>query len=117
VVAVLVGDAGVPALEAAGLGERHWARVLARSTPRDKITGVNGYLARMLVRRFGARQGALLLGRALPLGVGAAIGVAGNLALARGAIATARRAFGAPPATFPPRIIDADPEGGQHRRG
>lgn len=112
VVSVLVGDGGAAALEAAASGERHWADVLARSTPKEKIAGINGYLGRLLIRRLGTRQGALLFGRALPLGVGAAIGAGGNAALARGAIAAARKAFGPAPAAFPARVIDVDPRGG-----
>jgi hypothetical protein len=63
----------------------------------------------LLLTRFGTRQGALLLGRALPLGIGAGIGAAGNAALARAAISTAREAFGPPPHEFPPRVIDVEP--------
>jgi hypothetical protein len=111
VVSVLVGESGLAALEGAAAGEKHWAEVLARTTPRDKIAGVNGHLAKLLLRRVGTRQGALLVGRALPLGVGAAIGAGGNAALGRSAIAAARRAFGPPPATFPPRVVDAGPAG------
>jgi hypothetical protein len=110
VVSVLVGEAGIAALEGgAALADRHWAHVLARATPRDKVTIVNNYLARRLVRRLGTRQGALLLGRALPLGIGAAVGAGGNAALARGAIATARKAFGPAPRNFLPRVIDVEP--------
>jgi hypothetical protein len=109
VVSVLVGEGGVVGLEAAAAGEAHWADVLARSTSRDKIAGINRHLGRLLIRRVGTRQGALLFGRALPLGVGAAIGAGGNAALARGAISAARKAFGPAPATFPPRVIDVEP--------
>jgi hypothetical protein len=112
VVSVLVGDGGVAALQGIAAGEAHWAQVLARSTPKEKIAGVNSYLGRLLLRRLGTRQGALLLGRALPLGVGAAIGAGGNAALARAAISSARKAFGPAPAKFPPRVIDVVP----HRR-
>jgi hypothetical protein len=107
VVSVLVGQAAIPALEGAASGEAHWAEVLSRSTPKDKITGINSHLGRLLVRRIGTRQGALLFGRALPLGIGAAIGAGGNAALARAAIAAARKAFGPPPPTFPGRVVDA----------
>jgi hypothetical protein len=110
VVAVLVGDDGVAALHGAAGGDAHWAQVLSRSTPREKIVSVNGYLGRLLLRRLGRRQGALLVGRALPLGIGAAIGAGGNAALARTAIRAARKAFGPPPATFPPRVIDVAPK-------
>jgi hypothetical protein len=109
VVSVLVGEGSVAALEGIGVAEAHWAQVLARSTPREKIAGVNGHLAKMLLRRAGTRQGALLFGRALPLGVGAAIGAGGNAALARGAISAARKAFGPAPDRFPPRVVDVSP--------
>jgi hypothetical protein len=105
--AVLVGESGAAALELGEAEGRHWAQTLARSMAKDRVTTVNSQLARMLLRRFGARQGALLLGRALPLGIGAGVGAAGNAALARTAIMAARRAFGPPPKTFPARVIDA----------
>jgi hypothetical protein len=109
VVSVLVGQGAIPALEAGAAAEAHWAHVLARATPRDRIAVVNSYLGRLLLRRFGARQSALFIGRALPLGVGAAIGAGGNAALARSAIAAARKGFGPPPATFAPRVVDVSP--------
>jgi hypothetical protein len=111
VVSVLVGEGGVAALQSAAAGEAHWAQVISRSTPRDKITGINSHLTRLLVRRVGTRQGILLFGRALPLGIGAAIGAGGNAALARTAISVARKAFGPPPQHFAPRVIDVDGPG------
>jgi hypothetical protein len=107
VVAVLLGDSGAAAIGLADGETRHWAQALGRNITRDRAGGVNTRLAHLLVTRFGARQGALLFGRAVPLGIGAAIGAAGNAALARGAIRAARRAFGPAPAKFPPRVIDA----------
>jgi hypothetical protein len=111
VVSVLVGEGGIAAVQGAAATDAHWAHVLARATPRDKIAALNSYLGRLLLRRLGTRQGALLAGRALPLGVGAAIGAGGNAALARGAIAAARRAFGPAPRRFPPRVVDVRPAG------
>lgn len=115
VVSVLVGESGITALQAAASGEAHWADVIARSTPREKIAGINGHLGRLLLHRLGTRQGALVLGRALPLGIGAAIGAGGNAALARGAIAAARKAFGPAPDTFPARVIDVESKNGPRR--
>jgi hypothetical protein len=106
VLSVVVGEAGGAALAGAQAADGPWARVLTRSVARDRIGAINGYLGRLALRRFGARQGALLVGRALPLGLGAAIGAGGNAALARAAIAAARRAFGPAPARFAPRVID-----------
>lgn len=107
VVAVLLGEGGTAAVDLGVAGEtRHWAQLLNRPQSRDKLGPLNHRMARMLLTRFGARQGALLLGRALPLGIGAGIGAVGNLALARAAISTARAAFGPPPRQFPPRVVD-----------
>ena len=109
VVAVLVGESAQAVLGGAEMAEKHWAKVLARRPSREKGAGMNPHLTRLLLSRFGARQGALFLGRALPLGIGAAIGAGGNAALARSAIGVARKAFGPAPETLPPRVIDAEP--------
>lgn len=113
VLSVLVGETGGAALAGAEAAEGEWAgrwaQVLARSTSREKIAGINSYLGRLVLRRLGTRQGALLVGRALPLGIGAAIGAGGNAALARAAITSARRAFGPAPKEFAPRVIDVEP--------
>ena len=113
VVAVLVGGSAETVLDQTERGGSHWAQLLARrasaGTGRDRPRGLDDRLTRLLLTRFGTRQGALLLGRALPLGIGAGIGAAGNAALARAAIGTAREAFGPPPSQFPPRVIDVEP--------
>ena len=107
VIAVLVGEGGAEIVAGADVSGKHWAKVLGRTTSKDKIGGINARLGRLLLTRFGARQGALLAGRALPLGVGAGVGAIGNVALAKGAIKAARKAFGPAPGQFPPRVIDA----------
>jgi hypothetical protein len=107
VIATLLGDAASAALD---LGEHvspHWALALGRSLTRERVGPVNSRLAQLLLRRWGTRQSALLVGRALPLGLGAGVGAVGNAALGRAAIAASRRAFGPAPKTFPARVIDA----------
>ena len=84
-----------------------WGEVLARRGSTEGMSRLNHRLMRHFVARFGAQQGALALGRALPLGLGAGIGAVGNMALGRGVIAATRRAFGPPPRVLPPRVIDA----------
>jgi len=110
VLGTLLGDGAVAAIGAGDLRVgQHWAQIITRTTARDteKIKGINAKLGALMLTRFGARQGALLAGRALPFGVGAGVGALGNAALATAAIATARRAFGPPPAHWAPRVIDA----------
>jgi len=107
VVAVLLGESGAAAVGVTEAETRHWAQALGRSMAKERLTGINGRLGHLFLTRFGARQGALLFGRALPLGIGAGVGAVGNAALARSAVAAARRAFGPAPARFPSRVIDA----------
>jgi hypothetical protein len=109
VVGVLVGSGGQTAIEGAQESGRYWAQVLNRPDTKGKIAGINARLTHLMLTRFGARQGALLVGRALPLGIGAGVGAAGNAALARAAVRAARRAFGPPPTGFPPRVVDVRP--------
>lgn len=107
VLSVLVGEGGAAIVAGEGAERVHWAKALGRGASKDKIAMINSRLGRMLLTRFGARQGALLFGRALPLGVGAGVGAIGNVALARATIRSARKAFGPAPTRFPPRLIDA----------
>ncbi len=106
ILGLLLGDRGGALARSAG-GSAGWAEVLARRGSTEGMSRVNHSLMRHFVARFGVQQGALALGRALPLGIGAGIGVAGNLTLGRGVVAAARRAFGPPPPVLPPRVIDA----------
>lgn len=109
VVAVLVGEGAEGVIAGTASGSGHWAQMIGRTTSKEKIGGINSRLTTLLLTRFGARQGALLFGRALPLGIGAGVGAVGNAALARGAISSARRAFGPAPTKFPPRVVDVEP--------
>jgi predicted component of type VI protein secretion system len=47
------------------------------------------------------RQGTALFGRALPFGIGAVVGGAGNLMMGRAVVANAKEAFGPMPDTIP----------------
>jgi hypothetical protein len=109
VLAVLLGEAGVASVEAVGLEMSHWTPVLSRSVNREVIARINKKLMTRFTTRYGARQGALAVGRALPFGVGAGIGAVGNLAFARAAVRSVRRAFGTPPRSFAPRTIEGEP--------
>ena len=109
VLGVLVGSGGEPVIETGELTTKHWAKVINRPDSAGRLGGINSRLGRLLVSRFGARQGALLIGRALPMGIGAGVGAVGNLALARAAISAARRAFGPAPASFPARVVEVKP--------
>lgn len=113
VLALLLGDEGVRILEESARGASRsrakWAQVLSQHASEETVRRANRRLAKHFVPRFGLQQGALLLGRAIPMGIGAGIGAAGNAALARASIAAARRVFGPPPERFPPPIVEVPP--------
>jgi hypothetical protein len=111
VLTVLLGDIGAVALAGGEVEAADWARVLGHTGARE-LKGINARIMQLLVARFGARHGLLIAGRALPFGIGAGFGAAGNLALGRSVVRTARRLFGPPPAMFPHsagEVIDVDP--------
>jgi len=99
--AVLVGESGSVIMEkATGQASAHWAKALPNAIPRAAVEQANKQLARWVARRYGARQGAVILGRLVPFGVGAAIGGAANVAIGRAVVAATNRAFGPPPRAF-----------------
>ena len=61
-------------------------------------------MRKQFLKRFGASQGASILGRAIPFGIGAVVGGTGNNILGRQIIRGSRQAFGALPTEFPPNI-------------
>ena len=91
VLTVLLGDVGEAALAGGEIEAKHWARVLGRTGSKDTAKALNGRLTHLLVTRFGARQGALVAGRALPFGIGAGVGAVGNAALGRSVSSRAAR--------------------------
>jgi hypothetical protein len=69
--------------------------------PKAAMSGLTDTIRKQFIRRFAASQGASVLGRAIPFGIGAVVGGTGNHLLGRKVVTTARTAFGAPPTEFP----------------
>jgi hypothetical protein len=70
---------------------------------------MNSRLLRKFVTKYAARRSALILGKLVPAGIGAAIGGAGNRAIGKGVVKNARQAFGPAPARWPDqlRVVEA----------
>lgn len=95
---ILLGDGGSTFVgKVAGRTGKHWARLLVDAVPMAKINQVNRVLGPRFVTRYGATQGVLVLGRAVPFGIGAGIGAAGNAAVGWSVVKGVRRAFGDAP--------------------
>ena len=99
--AIILGDNGAMLVEKmAGRTGQHWGDLLPQAIPLSSITTINKTLGRWFLKRYGRKQGMLALGRLAPLGIGAAIGAAGNHAFGRTVVTTAQRVFGPAPAQF-----------------
>jgi hypothetical protein len=79
----------------------YWGEIVTRSMPRAMLDSLTKRLRRAFLRRFTIRQGGTILGRAIPFGIGAVVGGAGNNILGRKVIQNAREAFGPAPAHWP----------------
>lgn len=104
--ATILGESGAKAVaDTGGLRSVNVARALLTRMPTGTIRRVNARLTRQLFRRQLARQSGLALGRMVPFGIGAVIGVTGARALGHTVIQGARKAFGPAPAAFGERVL------------
>ena len=108
VMAMMLGSGGQELLQqvasqAAGGGGRsaYWGEFVTKSLPRAAFGPIADRIRAAFLKRFAVTQGTSVIGRALPFGIGAVVGGAGNLLLGRKIVSSARSAFGPPPSTFP----------------
>lgn len=112
VLTLMLGKEGVDlvgqlARQASGKGparDNYWGELITKTIPRAAVGPLVERLKSTFVRQFAARGGASWLGKALPFGIGAAVGGFGNHILGRRVLVNSRRAFGAPPHTLPPEL-------------
>lgn len=112
VMTLMLGKEGVDLVaqlagQATGRGptrSSYWGELVTKTLPRASVGPLVDRLKNTFIRQFAARGGASWIGKALPFGIGAAIGGAGNNILGRRVLVGSRRAFGAPPAIVPPEL-------------
>lgn len=84
--------------------DRYWGELITKTIPRAAMGPLVDRLKTTFVRSFAARGGASFVGKALPFGIGAAVGGAGNHILGRRVLVGSRRAFGLPPLELPAEL-------------
>jgi hypothetical protein len=102
VMGIMLGGSGSGTI--AKVAERtgqHWGRQIVAKVPVETLRRINSVLGKHFITKYGTKQGIIVLGRAAPFGIGAAIGGGANLALATLAVRAARRAFGPAPESWP----------------
>ncbi|MFB4353522.1 hypothetical protein RAC69_10275 [Microbacterium sp. LS_15] len=100
----LVGQLAGQAVGRGGSRSSYWGELVTKSLPRAAVGPLADRLKSAFIRQFAARGGASFLGKALPFGVGAAVGGAGNHILGRRVLTTSHKAFGAAPLELPAEL-------------
>ncbi len=104
----LVGQLAGQATGKGGSRSSYWGELVTKSLPRAAVGPLVDRLKSMFVKQFAAKGGASFIGKAMPFGVGAVIGGAGNHILGRRVLTTSHRAFGAAPISLPVELEPVD---------
>ena len=115
VMAIMLGEEGTALLgtlsgQASGSGNsaaNNWGNVLSKSMVGPGFGSVRKRIQHAFLKNLLKRQGTALFGRALPFGIGAVVGGAGNLVMGRAVAKNAREAFGPMPDTIPGELTAA----------
>ncbi|WP_308799371.1 hypothetical protein [Agromyces silvae] len=82
----------------------YWGELITNTLPKAVMGTVVDRLRHVFIKQFAVRGGVGWLGKALPFGVGAAIGGIGNHVLGRRVLTQSRLAFGQAPAVVPAEL-------------
>jgi len=93
----LVRQWGAEATEDDVTRRLYWGEVVTTSLPRAVVGPLTGHLKSAFLKKFAVSGGTSVIGKAIPFGVGAVVGGAGNHLLGRRVLQSARIAFGEPP--------------------
>lgn len=112
VMAILLGEEGTALIRSilgasAGQGApQYWGQLIDKSAPTSMVKTFTRSIQRRFLKKFLAKQGGFMLGRALPFGAGAVIGGTGNHLMGKAVIRTTREAFGPLPQTIPGELAE-----------
>ncbi len=113
VMAIILGDEGQAMLQgltghALGTGKnpmQAWGKSVSKSVPLTAIRSVLAPMQKRFLKKMAVRGSASVVGKALPFGIGAAVGGVGNYMMGRAVVASAKRAFGPPPMDIPAPLL------------
>lgn len=116
VMTMILGSAGSDLVEqlageVVGVGPARstfWGEMVTKNIPKSAFGAVARRMRSFFLKKFAASEGVGIVGRAIPFGIGAVIGGAGNHFLGRRVVASSRTAFGPAPLEFPDEL-DASP--------
>lgn len=87
-----------------------WGELVTKQLPRAAFGPLADHIQKLFLRKFAVGQGANVVGRMIPFGIGAVLGGGGNHLLGRRVVNSSRTAFGPAPETFPASLDDRKPK-------
>lgn len=113
VMAIILGDEGQAMLagltgHALGTGKtplQAWGKTVSKSLPLTSVKGLVAPMQKMFLKKMAVKGSASIVGKAMPFGIGAAIGGVGNYMMGRAVIASANHAFGPAPLDIPAQLL------------
>lgn len=113
VMAIIMGEEGRALIkefagQAGGKGGmgRTWGSLVGTTMPSGLVGSMLNSMRNRFLKKLLAKQGTALLGRALPFGIGAVVGGAGNHVMGRRVIASTKLAFGEAPLVLPMELVE-----------
>ncbi|MDK8870190.1 hypothetical protein ACN4EB_07090 [Corynebacterium macclintockiae] len=108
VMTALLGNTGTTTVTQA-LGKRtvpYWSKQIINRIPMQAINQANKVLGTRFITKYGTRQGVLVLGKQLPLTLGAVVGASGNAAFGYAIVRSTKKVLGTPPENWSPSPDD-----------
>ncbi|MDO5753983.1 hypothetical protein [Arthrobacter sp.] len=121
VMAIILGDEGLAMLQgltghALGTGKtpmQAWGKTVTKSIPLTTVKTLIAPMQKKFLRKMAVKGSVSVVGKALPFGIGAAVGGAGNYMMGRAVVASAKRAFGPVPLMIPEQLLAELETGGK----
>ncbi|WP_237762443.1 hypothetical protein [Arthrobacter sp. ERGS1:01] len=112
VMAIILGEEGTAMLQgltghALGNGRtpmQAWGKTVGKSLPVSAVRGIAASMQKRFLKKMAVKGSVSVVGKALPFGVGAAVGGVGNYMMGRAVIASTQRAFGPAPLEIPAEL-------------
>jgi hypothetical protein len=82
----------------------YWGELVTNNIPRAIMGPLTDRLKGLFIRQFATKGGASLIGKAIPFGIGAVVGGAGNRILGNKVVHSSRLAFGQAPDSYRPEL-------------
>lgn len=123
VMAIILGEEGTSLLEgftshahgATNTPLHAWGSAVSKGLPLPTVKTVAAQMRKRFLKKIAVRTGTTMMGKAIPFGIGAVVGGAGNYMMGKAVVASTRQAFGPAPLVIPAEL-DAELEAPRQKK-